>query len=172
MKGMSTASSGKREASLIASWRRLSMRSRTKSWNDSVLIDRRFTSSSTGEAALGSMRSARPLPLRTAVCAGWAGAGRAAGADTLGAVFESFSMWAMLSGGMASTSTPSGQGLVDSTTASSPKAWRTRVSASRELRAVKRLQFMPVLLSPSRYGSNAFQGFRCARARASAARRA
>jgi len=47
-----------------------------------------------------------------------------------------------LSGAMASTSTPSAQGLVESTTASSPNAWRTRVRASRDVRAVKRLTFI------------------------------
>jgi hypothetical protein len=134
--GMSTASSGKRETSLIASWRRLSMRSRTKSWNDSVLIESLRTSSSTGAAISGSMRSARPLPLRAGgVCL-------TAGALTFGALAEICSMCAMPSGAIASTSTPSAQGLVESTTASSPKAWRTRVRASRDVRAVNRLQFM------------------------------
>src|SRR5689334_14156461 len=48
----------------------------------------------------------------------------------------------MLSGAIASTSTPSAHGLVDNTTASSPNAWRTRFSASREVRPVKRLTFI------------------------------
>ena len=43
---------------------------------------------------------------------------------------------------IASTSTPSGQGLVDSTTASSPSDWRAKVSASREVLALNRLTFM------------------------------
>src|SRR5664279_6658028 len=43
---------------------------------------------------------------------------------------------------MARTSTLEPEGLVERTTASSPRASRTRRSASRELRAVKRLTFM------------------------------
>ncbi len=120
------------------------MRSRTKSWNDSVLIESLRTSSSTGAGfSSGSMRSASGPRRGACLGAGRAGSGCGCAATTLGAVADNCSMWAMPSGAIASTSTPSAQGLVESTTASSPKAWRTRVSASRELRAVKRLQFMP-----------------------------
>ena len=51
----------------------------------------------------------------------------------------------MLSVASASTSTPPADGLVESTTASSPSASRTRRRASREVRAVKRLTFMLLL---------------------------
>ena len=52
---------------------------------------------------------------------------------------------ATLSGAIASTSMPSAHGLVESTTASTPKAWRTSARASRDVRAAKRLTFMRYL---------------------------
>jgi hypothetical protein len=78
------------------------------------------------------------------------GAGAAA---AVGTTLRTCSIWARLSGAIASTSTPSAAGRVDRTTASAPKAWRTRASASRGVLAVKRLTFMlpPAVPSQGRH---------------------
>jgi len=70
---------------------------------------------------------------------------RAGGGVMCSAAWPMRSSCCRLSGAIASTSTPSAQGLVDITTASSPKACLTRARASRDVRAVKRFKFMPCL---------------------------
>ena len=110
-----------------------------------MLIDNCATSCSTvvsAVAAAGSGLSARPLDEgTTGRRSGGSGAGDTADAP-VAASAATRSICCTLSGAMAMTSTPSGQGRVDSTTASSPKAWRTSCKASREVRALKRLTFM------------------------------
>ncbi len=94
---------------------------------------------------VGSTRTPRPGsgggPESAAPPSAGAG-GRIAGARTCGALAPTRSICPRLSGAIASTSTPSGQGRVDITTASSPKAWRTSARASRVVRAVNRFTFM------------------------------
>ncbi len=84
-------------------------------------------------------RSASCSVLVAASAAG-VGAGSAIGSST-----DIASSRPMLSGGIATTSTPPVLGLVERITASSPSASRTRRRASRELRAVKRLTFKVLL---------------------------
>ncbi|MCY1555140.1 hypothetical protein D9M68_917740 [compost metagenome] len=109
------------------------MRSRTYSWNDSVLMDSASVSSSTesepvgrgcvarpaeGRVTMGGMRSPRP------VCGAWGAIG------------------ARLSSAAAMTSKPSPVERDERITALSPKALRALAMASREVGAVNRWMFM------------------------------
>jgi hypothetical protein len=99
-----------------------------------VLIVSVDTSSST----LGSTRGAAAGAGRAgrAVVADGAAAGTCTAPTlTRGIADAACSICARPSPAIASTSTPSGQGRVDSTTASSPKAWRAAARASRDVRA-------------------------------------